>query len=97
MMIYCAHKYGGKEENKKKCEKIIKKLQANDLDNTYISPIHALGFMYDSINYDDGMELCFDLLSVCDELFVLSELSDGVEKEIEMAERMEIPVRYLTD
>jgi len=94
MMIYCAYKYGGDESNKKRCEDIIKKLQLNDLENTYISPIHALGFMYDTISYDDGMELCFDLLSACDELLVLSELSEGVKREIKMAKKMKIPIRY---
>lgn len=55
---------------------------------------HALGFMYDTISYDDGMELCFDLLSACDELLVLSELSEGVKREIKMAKKMKIPIRY---
>lgn len=94
MMIYCAHKYDGKEENKIRCETIVKHLQSDDSENTYISPIHTFGFMYNTIPYDEGMELCFDLLSACDELLVLSELSEGVKREIKMAKKMKIPIKY---
>ena len=94
MMIYCAHKYGGKEENKIRCETIVKHLQSDDLENTYISPIHTFGFMYNTIPYDEGMELCFGLLSACDELLVLSELSEGVKREIKIAKKMKIPIKY---
>lgn len=93
-LIYCCHKYGGKEENKIEAECKIKALQANDLDNTYISPIHALGFMYNSISYDDGMELCYDLLSVCDKVIVLSDMSEGIKREVALAEKLGIEVVY---
>ena len=82
MMIYCSHKYGGSEENKCICEEKVKALQLADLENTYISPIHALGFLYDVVSYEQGMELCIDLLSVCDKMVVLSEHSKGVKIEL---------------
>jgi len=94
MLIYCCHKYGGLEENKIEAERKITALQVNDLDNTYISPIHALGFMYKAISYDDGMELCYDLLTVCDKVIVLSDISEGVKREIALAEKLGIEVEY---
>lgn len=95
MLIYCCHKYSGKEENKAEAERKIKRLQADDLENTYISPIHALGYMYDTVSYDDGMELCYDLLMACDKVIVLSEISEGVKREVEMAKRLNMEVEYI--
>ena len=51
-MIYCSHRYGGLEENKRICEAKVKALQLADLENTYVSPIHALGFMRDVVSYE---------------------------------------------
>ena len=97
MIFYCSHKYGGDPDNKLHAENIIAELQKNDLGNTYLSPIHALGFTYDILTYDDGMELCLDLLCVCDELLVLSEPSEGVQREIDAAKRLGIPVRFIKE
>jgi len=95
MLIYCAHKYGGKEENKIEAERKIKELQINDLNNVYISPIHTFGFMYNDVSYDTGMEMCLTLLSLCDKIIVLSELSEGVKREIKIAHDLKIEVeRY---
>lgn len=94
MIIYCAHKYGGNEKNKKQAEEKIKSLQLKDLENTYISPIHCLGYLYNETDYNDGLELCLDLLSISDELLVMSEHSKGVDKEIEIAKLLGMPIRY---
>ena len=82
MLVYCSHKFGGKLENAKAAETKIKKLQLSDPKNTYISPIHAFGFMYDTVSYEDGIDMCLDLLSKCDMMIVLSELSKGVRAEL---------------
>ena len=82
MLIYCSHKFGGKLENAKAAELKIKRLQLADPDNTYISPMHAFGFMYNVLNYEDGLRLCLDLLAKCDKMVVLSDLSRGVKAEI---------------
>lgn len=94
MLIYCAHKYGGDEKNKARVEAIIKTLQKNDLDNTYISPIHTFGYMYDHLSYDEGMDLCLSLLSKCDALLVLSDESEGVRREIEFAVKNRLNILY---
>lgn len=94
MLIYCSHKYGNSEENKKMIEKKITELQMNDLDNTYISPLHCFGHLYDRLDYETGLQLCLDLLMVCDFVYVLSDVSEGVRREIELAEILDIPVVY---
>jgi hypothetical protein len=92
MLIYCSHCYGGKEYNKIRAGEIIEKLQTSDPDNTYISPIHAFGFMYNSVSYDRGMDMCLSLLKVCDKLLVLSYESEGVRREIKFAKANGIPI-----
>ena len=97
MLIYCAHYYGGKENVKDSAEEKIRRLQLDDLQNTYISPIHALGYLYEYMDYNTGMELCYDLLMVCDKLLVLSRPSEGVMREIKMAKKLHMPIEYANE
>ena len=97
MLIYCSHKFGGSLENAKAAELKIKRLQLADPSNTYISPIHAFGFMYNTVSYEDGIGMCLDLLRKCDKMVVLSELSKGVRAEIKFCTENEIPVEFLED
>lgn len=94
MLIYCAHCYGGSDEAKDSAENKICSLQLQSLHNTYISPIHSLGYLYKHVDYDVGMELCYDLLMACDKLLVLSGPSEGVMREIKMAEKLHMPIEY---
>ena len=55
MLIYVAHPFGGKQENKDKVEKIILRLTEQFPDYTFLSPIHATGFYYFIKSYDNGM------------------------------------------
>lgn len=41
-----------------------------------------------------GLRFGLALLSVCDEVWVFGEVSSGVAKEIEVAKRLEKPLRY---
>ena len=95
MLIYCSHKFGGKLENAKDAELKIKKLQLENPSNTYISPIHAFGFMYNAVSYEDGIGMCLDLLNRCDKMIVLSEKSKGVNIEIGYCISARIPVEFL--
>ena len=95
MLIYCSHKFGGSMENAKAAEIKIRRLQLADPSNTYISPIHAFGFLYNTVSYEDGIDMCLDLLSRCDKMIVLSEKSKGVEIEIEYCIAAGIPVEFL--
>ena len=96
MIIYCAHAYGGDARRKNSASRKIRRLQLAHKENTYLSPIHATGWLYEDLTYDEGMELCIDLLSMCDELIVMSKPSKGVIREILMAQKLHIPVKYLT-
>ena len=72
-LIYIAHPFGGEQENVEKVENIIKRLLHEHPDCTFYSPLHATGFLYDKLNYIDGMEHCFEGLSRCDELWLCGD------------------------
>jgi len=95
--IYVAHPFGGKDENRQKVEAIIKKLLKKHPDKHFISPIHATGFCYNDIPYSQGMELCFELLSICDELWLCEgwKESKGCNLEFEYALKHGIPIRLV--
>lgn len=98
MLIYVGHCFGGKAENIEKAKKITHDLQVNDLENTYICPLLALSHLeYGEIGYKDEIELCIDLLSVCDKLIVASDLSEGVRKEVDFANKVNMEVEYIED
>ena len=61
----------------------------------------ASHLIYPQISDDDnpsernlGLRFGLALLSVCDEVWVFGEVSSGVAKEIEVAKRLEKPLRY---
>ena len=51
-LIYLSHNYGGKESNKQHIELVMKSLVKQYPDYTFLSPVHALGFLYDYISYE---------------------------------------------
>jgi nucleoside 2-deoxyribosyltransferase len=71
--IYIAHPFGGKDENKQKVERIIKKLIKKHPDILFVSPIHCTGFYYHDVTYEKGMEYCFELLNMCDTLLLCGD------------------------
>lgn len=96
MIIYVAHKANGEKVNIEQAKKILRELQANDLDNTYICPLTALSHIWGTdIDYQDEMELRLDLLSVSDILLVASEVTETVQKEIDFANQIHMEVRWL--
>ena len=96
--IYVSHAYGGKIENLERARKITHDLQVNDLENCYICPLLAFSHLgYNEVGYEEEMALCEDLLVLCDKLIVASDLSDGVEREIDLAEKCDIEIEYLED
>lgn len=84
MLIYISHPYGGRAENKAKIEQIIHGLAAKDKANTYVSPVHCFGFMYNSVPYLHGLGMCLDLLGRCDKMIVFGDWqhSIGCREEI---------------
>ena len=97
-IFYVAHPHGGKPENMERAKQITHDLQVNDLDNSYICPLLLFSHLrYGEIGYDAEMELCLDILQNCDKLIVASEISKGVEKEIDFANLVNMEVEFLED
>lgn len=96
-VYYVAHKYGGDPQNIEIAKKVTHDLQENDLENCYICPLLAFSHMrYNEIGFDEEMELCIDLLSICDGLIVTSDFAEskGVQKEIDFAKLVGMEVEY---
>ena len=97
-MIYVSHKFGGNPANMERARKITHDLQVNDPENCYICPLLAFSHLrYNEMGYDEEMALCIDLLSVSDVLIVASDISEGVQKEIDFARLVGMEVIDLTD
>lgn len=89
MRIYVSHCHGGKQENIERAKKITHDLQVNDLENCYICPLTAFSHLgYNEIGYEEEIALCLDLLQICDKLIVASEVSHGVQIEIDLAKKL---------
>lgn len=96
MIVYVAHRFGGDINNFERAKKITHDLQVNDLENCYICPLVAFSHIgYNEIGYEEEMQLCEDLLTICDKLIVASDLSEGVEREITLAEKCNMEILYL--
>lgn len=98
MLIYVSHKYGGDLANVEKAKKVTHDLQMKDTKNGYICPLNAFSHIaYNEIGYEEEMQMCLDLLSVCDMLLVASEISTGVLREIEFAKERNMKIIYLEE
>ena len=97
-LYYVAHRFGGDPANMERAKKITHDLQVNDPENCYICPLLAFSHLvYNEMGYDEEMELCIDLLSVSDVLIVASDVSDGVQKEIDFAKMVGMEVIDLAE
>ena len=100
MMYYVAHKYSANPANIERAKKVTHDLQVNDPLNCYICPLLAFSHLeYNELGYEAELDLCIDLLSVCDVLIVASDFinSNGVKKEIDFANSVGMEVKYLED
>ena len=96
MMYYISHEFGGKPENLERAKRITHDLQIKDTENCYICPLLAFSYLvYNEIGYEEEMALCEDLLTVCDKLIVASDVSEGVKREISLAEKCKMEIEYL--
>ena len=97
-LYYVSHRFGGDPSNIERAKKITHDLQVADLENCYICPLLTFSHLkYGEIGYDQEMEICLDLLSVCDVLIVTSEPSKGVQKEIDFAKMVGMEVIDLAE
>ena len=98
MLIYISHMHGGKLENIERARKITHDLQVNDLENSYICPLLLFSHLrYGEIGYEAEMDLCLDILSSCDKLIVASDISKGVQLEIDFAKLVKMEVLRLEE
>ena len=98
MLVYVAHRYGGDPANIERAKKITHDLRVTDLDNCYICPLLTFSHLkYGEIGYDEELELCIDILSVADVLIVASDVSKGVQKEIDFAKMVGMEVIDLAE
>jgi hypothetical protein len=89
MIIYVSHIFQGKAENLERAKKITHDLQVKDPENCYICPLLAFSHLgYNEIGYEEEIALCLDLMAVSDKLIVASDLSEAVEREISLAEKL---------
>ena len=96
--IYVSHKFGGDTANMERAKKITHDLQIENPTHCFICPILAFSHLqYGEIGYDDEIELCLDLLSLCDTLVVASDVSNGVQKEIDFARMVGMEVVDLAE
>ena len=97
-MIYVAHAFGGDKTNIYKAKKITHDLQVKDLTNCYICPLLTFSHLeYGEIGYENEIELCLDVLQNCDKLIVSSEISKGVQTEIDFAKLVKMEVLQLDE
>lgn len=98
MLIFVSHRYGGDKNNIEKAKKITHDLQVKDLANCYICPLLTFSHLeYGEIGFDNEIELCLDLLSIADRLIVASEISKGVQMEIDFAKLVKMEVLKLEE
>ena len=98
MLLYLAHKYGGDKANMERAKKIAHDLQIENPTHCVVCPLLNFSFLdYDEIGYEQEMEICLDLLSVCDVLLVASDVSNGVQKEIDFAKMVGMEVIDLAE
>ena len=96
--IYVSHKFGGDPANMERAKKITHDLQIENPTHCFVCPILTFSHLqYGEIGYDDEIELCLDLLSLCDTLIVASDASNGVQKEIDFARMVGMEVVDLAE
>ena len=97
-VIYVSHKFGGESANMERAKQITHDLQVDDPENCYICPLTAFSHLgYNEMGYDEEMALCIDLLSVSDVLIIASDISKGVQKEIDFAKMVGMEVIDLAE
>ena len=98
MLVYVSHCYGGNPENVERAKRITHDLQVENPTHCFVCPLLNFSFLdYGEIGYEQEMEICLDLLCVCDVLIVASDVSNGVQKEIDFARMVGMEVIDLAE
>ena len=98
-VVYISHPSGGQKENTDRVEKLIIRLHEEFPDYLFVSPIHSFGFMYDKVDYVEGLEMCLWLLDSCDCMWVFGDIEDsvGCNAEIAYCQNNKIPYIVIGD
>ena len=83
-MIYVAHPFEGKKENKEIIERLLAKIVEVDSANTYNSPVMSYGFLYDKIEHDLWTDFSIDLLMMCDKVYFFGDIESSVDCRIDL-------------
>ena len=98
MLLYLAHKYQDDKRNLDKVKRIAHDLQMDNPDHCVVCPLLNFSCLdYGEIGHEQEIEICLDLLSVCDVLIVASDISGGVQKEIDFAKMVGMEVIDLAE
>ena len=98
MLLYLAHKYQGDKSNIERVKKIAHDLQMENPDHCVVCPLLNFSCLdYGEIGHEYELEICLDLLCVADILIVASDISDGVQKEIDFARMVGMEVIDLAE
>lgn len=98
MLYFVSHKYQGDTSNIDRVKRILHDLQTKHTEHCFICPLLVFSHLeYGEIGFAAEMELCLDILSACDGLIVASEISEGVQQEIDFANLVGMEVVYLAE
>lgn len=89
--VYISHPFSGDiEGNRKRVDAICRELNRRG-EVLPVSPVHLFSHMDDDSRREEVLAVCLDLVEMVDELWVFGD-SAGCREEVEMAERIGIPV-----
>ena len=93
-LVYICHEFGGKQENIDRVGELVKGLLKVHPEYCFLSPLHATGFLYNEMTWENGMEYCLTLLDMCDEMWVFGKesMSKGCMMEKEYCKEHSIPI-----
>lgn len=96
-VVYLAHPFGGKQENVENAERLVKQLIKKYPDCVFLSPLQAVGFYYNDVDYITGVKHCLEMLSRCDELWLYEGWEDSMGCFIEYtyATQRLMPIKFI--
>ena len=98
MLVYVSHCHNNKPENVERAKRITHDLQVENPNHCFICPLLMFSHLdYGEIGYDEEIELHLDILSVCDQFLITSEISEGVRRELDFARLIELEVFDLAE
>ena len=98
MLVFVSHCYGGNPENLERARRITHDLQVENPNHCFICPLLMFSHLqYGEIGYDEEIELCLDILSVCDQFLITSDISEEVRRELDFARLIELEALDLAE